>query len=89
MIKSWLKSYFLANDNLFSLRAFLSLGIVDGPIPCNFKSSFSEYLESLFNVLIPAASSALLAGADMLERKPVPGFFSASQNGQTGQSLLL
>ena len=50
---------------------------------------FSEYFDNLFKVLIPSLSKALRAGLEIFERKPSLGFLSASQIGQTGQSLLL
>ena len=74
---------------LFSFSAFRSLGNEPGPNPCSFNRSCSLNFESLESVSIPSRSSALLAGAGILLKKPDPGLRSFSQIGQTGQSLLL
>ncbi len=72
-----------------SFRAFLRMGSEAGPTPCNFNSSFSVMVDSDFKLTSFSRSKALRAGADSKDKKPSAGFFSCSQKGQTGQSLLL
>lgn len=77
------------NDNPSSFKTDLSFGNEAGPIPWNFKISFSLKVDSTCNEVIPLFSNARLAGAESSERNPFSGLRSFSQVGQVGQSLLL
>lgn len=57
--------------------------------PALNRVSVSLCFDSWASVVMPARSSARLAGAEIKERKPSSGFLSCSQIGQVGQSLLL
>lgn len=90
---SWSDSFFEAdidnyflNPNPIVSKALRSFGNEPGPIPwiCNISSSLNS--DSRCNVFIPLFSNARLAGAAIIERKPIEGLFSFSQIGQVGQS---
>jgi hypothetical protein len=81
--------FYCANVRFSDVRVSRNFGIVVLPIPCSFKISSSLYLESSFNVVMWAFSSARRAGAESRERKPIFGLRCVSHIGQVGQSLLL
>ncbi len=58
------------------------------PMPCKDRISFSLYVDSCFNSVMPIFISARRAGALNKERNPSDGFRVASQAGQVGQSVL-
>jgi hypothetical protein len=84
-----LPNHSFLKTNPLPFNTFRSFGIELGPIPCNFNNCVVVNSESFTRLLIPAFSSARLAGADTTERNSSSGFFMLSQMGQTGQSLLL
>lgn len=77
------------NDRPTFERASRSLGIEDGPIPCNARIWFSVCADNTSRVVIPAFSNARLAGATRFDKNPASGFLTCSHTGQELQSLLL